>query len=193
MENVISQFAYNILQTLLADTTIYNFLKAYPKDQWNVLIRLLTFYSVKSILSKYRKPPDITRVQSLCTSSYDSNSPYLLKEKINDIHNKLLSIDKQILQLVDIDVKESLQIETQNLVKNSPLEISGVENQFEEINKNLRGIRSVSSSRLQKSGMKHSILIPQCKDVSDMSNTEMYNLMSKLDLPIMISNTTKRA
>eukprot|EP00826_Nyctotherus_ovalis_P062100 TRINITY_DN8927_c0_g1_i2.p1 TRINITY_DN8927_c0_g1~~TRINITY_DN8927_c0_g1_i2.p1 ORF type:complete len:184 (-),score=42.15 TRINITY_DN8927_c0_g1_i2:181-732(-) len=183
MESVVSQFAYNILQTLLADTAIYNFLKAYPKDQWSVLIRLLTFYSIKSVLTKYRKPPDLSKLQSFCVSSYDSNSPYLLKEKINDIHNKLLSIDKQLLEIAEVpsmpiegQVKIPLQIRTQNLVRNGPL---GMDDQvMEEISKNLRGVRSASSSRLHKSGMKHSMLIPQCRDVPipndySMTNTDL--------------------
>ena len=130
-------------------------------------------------MSKCHKPPLIEKLLSLCNSSYDSNSPYILHEKINDIRNKLLNIDKQLLEIVEVDEeanetrpKNKLQIETGNSEENQSLGASENQEiyQFKEIGNNIRGIRSASSSRLNKSGMKHSMLIPQCKE---MQNTTM--------------------
>ena len=158
---MVSKFAYNLFQTLLADTVIYNFMNAYPKDQWNIVIRCLALHSIHSVLVKYHTPPILDRLISLCNSPYDSHSPYIMHEKLNDLRNKVLAIDKQLVDMLGnklsiSDIKQSKEEQ--------------VTPQFNTASKSKRGSHSVNSNRGKQ--IKHAMLVPKCRELYEAPSDE---------------------
>ena len=180
--NAVSKFAYSIFQSFLSDTVIYNFLNSYPKDQWNEIICCLLSNSIQTILSNYSKPPPIDKIRLISTSSYDLNANYILNEKLKDIRSKVLCIDKQLLELLGNDssstlqIRSSLEVEPQEFLHDIIRDdINSIERVTPQFNETCKGIRSSSSNRLQGSGIKHSMLIPRCQEIS-MSTTKVSNI-----------------
>eukprot|EP01022_Parablepharisma_sp_SALTPOND_P016730 TRINITY_DN2523_c0_g1_i1.p1 TRINITY_DN2523_c0_g1~~TRINITY_DN2523_c0_g1_i1.p1 ORF type:complete len:414 (+),score=25.13 TRINITY_DN2523_c0_g1_i1:77-1318(+) len=182
-DSAVTEFAYNLLQTLLEDTTIYNFLNAYPKDQWGVIIRSLSLHTIRSTLYKHSAPPPFDKIESFCNSPYESNSPYILHEELNDVRSKLLGIDKQLLGLIDatkvqgpakrmnskLNLPSSKSTVPSANTSQTPLHTTGG-------NESLNGTRSVSSNKYQKAAIKHSVLVPQCKEIHEVSKDEGHTM-----------------
>eukprot|EP00826_Nyctotherus_ovalis_P029093 TRINITY_DN2294_c0_g1_i4.p1 TRINITY_DN2294_c0_g1~~TRINITY_DN2294_c0_g1_i4.p1 ORF type:complete len:329 (-),score=90.28 TRINITY_DN2294_c0_g1_i4:57-1043(-) len=167
MENlgVVSKFAYSMFQTLLADTVIYNFMNTYPKDQWSTVIRCLSLHTIHSVLAKHHTPPSVDRLLSLCTSPYDSHSPYLMREKLSDLRNKVTAIDKQLAEMLGVPLASEM-------AQASVVE-EQVTPQFNSVCRSIRGSHSVTSNR-GKQTMKHSVLVPKCKELHEVSGENPY-------------------
>lgn len=167
MENlgVVSKFAYSMFQTLLADTVIYNFMSAYPKDQWSTVVRCLSLHTIHSVLAKHHSPPSIDRLLSLCTSPYDSHSPYLMREKLSDLRTKVAAIDRQLGEILGVPLagEGSGTSVVEELV--TP--------QFNSACRSVRGSHSVASNR-GKQTMKHSVLVPRCRELHEASGETSY-------------------
>jgi len=122
MEEIEPEFTYEIFQTMINDATILNFMNSYSQELWGEIFRELILHAIRAILAKYHNPPPVERISSFCNSDYDSHSPYIVYEEVNDIRNKILGIDRQLFKMLD-SMKSKFQPVNimQNAVKKSAI------------------------------------------------------------------------
>ena len=140
-----------------------------------MVIRSLVLHSIQFVLSKYNDIPSVDKLISICNSTYDSHSPYIVKEQLTDLRNRILGIDKQLVQMLGL----STETKSNDLSQINANSISNnIKQTTPQFNDNTN-TKNTSPTKLQRSKSKRSQLIAKCKEINEESYEDKNSLNSK--------------